>query len=88
VPAWLHGLDWASDPAASVPCAQRQLTNISRLVRAADLSFDAASVGDPDLWRRSATRSQTGRPSNSCSALERAHWPSLTPLTWLTAPDG
>jgi hypothetical protein len=25
VPAWLHGLDWAGDPFASVPCARRQL---------------------------------------------------------------
>jgi hypothetical protein len=48
VPAWLHGLDWVGDPAASVPCAQRQVASVGQLARAGDLSFDAMSVGDPD----------------------------------------
>lgn len=48
VPAWLHGLDWAGDPAASVPCAQRQLTTIGRLADAAGITFQSAGVGDAD----------------------------------------
>jgi len=48
VPAWLHGLDWAGDPFASVPCAHRQLERIIDLCRTADLRVDSAEVGDPD----------------------------------------
>jgi hypothetical protein len=48
VPARLHGLDWAGDPAASVPCAQRQLTTIGRLADAVGFAFEGAAVGDPD----------------------------------------
>jgi hypothetical protein len=49
VPAWLHGLDWAGDPTASVPCAQRQLEQIRNLCHSAGLPVDSAEVGDPDL---------------------------------------
>ena len=48
VPAWLHGLDWAGDPWASVPCAQRQLERITDLCTAAGLRVASAEVGDPD----------------------------------------
>jgi hypothetical protein len=48
VPAWLHGLDWMGDPAASLPCARRQLTAIGRAADSAGFSFHVASVGDPD----------------------------------------
>jgi len=48
VPAWLHGLDWAGDPWASVPCAQRQLARITHLCTAAGLRVASAEVGDPD----------------------------------------
>jgi hypothetical protein len=48
VSASLHGLDWVSDPAASVPCAHRQLTAIGRLADAAGITFHVAGVGDPD----------------------------------------
>ena len=48
VPARLHGLDWAGDPAASVPCAQRPLTTIGRLTDAVGFAFEGAAVGDPD----------------------------------------
>jgi hypothetical protein len=48
VPAWLHGLDWVGDPAASVPCAHRQVSAIGRLADAAGITFRAAGVGDPD----------------------------------------
>ena len=48
VPAWLHGLDWAGDPWASVPCAQRQLAHITHLCTAAGLRVGSAEVGDPD----------------------------------------
>jgi hypothetical protein len=48
VPAWLHGLDWVGDPAASLPCAHRQLTAIGRVAGSAGFTFHVASVGDPD----------------------------------------
>jgi hypothetical protein len=48
VPAWLHGLDWAGDPFASVPCAHVQLDTIRALASAAALPIAAATVGDPD----------------------------------------
>jgi hypothetical protein len=48
VPAWLHGLDWAGDPRAAVPCAQRQLVTLARLCAEAGLTVQAARVGDPD----------------------------------------
>jgi hypothetical protein len=48
VPAWLHGLDWAGDPRASVPCAQRQLERITQLCSAAGLHVEGGAVGDPD----------------------------------------
>jgi hypothetical protein len=48
VPAWLHGLDWAGDPFASVPCARRQLERIIELCAAAGLHVTSAEVGDPD----------------------------------------
>lgn len=48
VPARLHGLDWVGDPAASVPCAHRQLTAIGGLADSAGFTFHTASVGDPD----------------------------------------
>jgi|SRR5215217_3037051 len=48
VPAWLHGLDWAGDPFASVPCAGRQLERIIHRCRAAGLRVGSAEVGDPD----------------------------------------
>ena len=47
VPAWLHGLDWAGDPRAAVPCARRQLATLARLCRDAGLAVEIAGVGDP-----------------------------------------
>jgi hypothetical protein len=48
VPAWLHGLDWAGDPQASTPCAERQLDTLTRLCVAAGMDVVATDVGDPD----------------------------------------
>ena len=48
VPAWLHGLDWAGDPTASLPCAQRQLERVHELCVAAGLPVSTADVGDPN----------------------------------------
>jgi hypothetical protein len=48
VPAWLHGVDWAGDPYASVPCAKLQLDRISRLCHDARLRVISAEVGDAD----------------------------------------
>ena len=49
VPAWLHGLDWAGDPKASAPCAQRQLASIRLLAGARGLDYTTAVVGDADV---------------------------------------
>ena len=48
VPARLHGLDWVGDPAASLPCAYRQLATLAHLADAVGFAFHAAGVGDPD----------------------------------------
>jgi hypothetical protein len=48
VPARLHGLDWAGDPYASVPCARRAAEEIARILEAAHLPLDSVEVGDPD----------------------------------------
>jgi hypothetical protein len=48
VPAWLHGLDWAGDPHASGPCAQRALLTLRGVASHAGLDIDLAIVGDPD----------------------------------------
>jgi hypothetical protein len=48
VPAWLHGLDWAGDPTATVPCARRQLERLDALFDAAGIDVVASAVGDAD----------------------------------------
>jgi hypothetical protein len=48
VPAQLHGLDWVGDPAASLPCAYRQLATLAHLADSVGFAFHAAGVGDPD----------------------------------------
>jgi len=48
VPAKLNGIDWAGDPYASVPCAQRQLDRITELADQAGLRLAGARVGDPE----------------------------------------
>jgi hypothetical protein len=47
VPAWLHGLDWAGDPRASGPCAERTLLTLRELALREGLGVDLAVVGDP-----------------------------------------
>jgi hypothetical protein len=48
VPARLHGLDWAGDPHASCPCAQRQLLTLDELCRDAGIPLEMGRVGDPE----------------------------------------
>ena len=47
VPAWLHGLDWAGDPRASIPCAARHAELLGAACRARGLHVAGAAVGDP-----------------------------------------
>ena len=47
VPAGLHGLDWAGEPSASRPCAERQLAELTMLVGNAGVSVEMGRVGDP-----------------------------------------
>jgi hypothetical protein len=58
VPAWLHGLAWAGDPAASVPCAERQLESDEVLLFARSARF--LSLGPLDLRHRA--QRLIGRP--------------------------
>ena len=48
VPAWLHGLDWAGDPRAAVPCARRQLATLAQRCLEAGLTVEVIGVGDPE----------------------------------------
>src|SRR3954454_16972287 len=48
VPAWLHGRDWAGDPAACRPCAELALMTLRELAENAGLDVDVAIIGDPD----------------------------------------
>jgi hypothetical protein len=48
VPAVLHGIDWAGDPYANVPCARRALDALTTLLRAAGIDVVSAAVGDHD----------------------------------------
>ena len=41
-------LDWVGDPAASLPCAYRQLATLAHLADSVGFAFQAAGVGDPD----------------------------------------
>lgn len=56
VPAWLHGLDWAGEPSASVPCARSQLQILIDLCDAAGLDVGATTVGDPRSDERDRRR--------------------------------
>src|SRR3954465_14258302 len=74
VPAWLHGLDWAGDPRAAVPCAQRQPLTLARLCPSPDSAStpDSASRSRGSATRArsapSATRSPPTRRPTFCSA--------------------
>ena len=46
--SWLHGIDWAGEPLASVPCAQRQVAKLTGLASEAGRTFARADVGDPE----------------------------------------
>ena len=72
VPAWLHGLDWAGDPTASAPCAQRQLDTLQRLCAAAGLPVEAALVGDPDP-ATAITDALLERPAEEILLFTRRH---------------
>ena len=72
VPAWLHGLDWAGDPSASVPCAQRQLATIVDLAARAGLQVDWAGAGDPDP-AAAVGDALADWPANAVGLLVRPH---------------
>ena len=61
VPAWLHGLDWAGDPEASVPCARRQVDAIRGLARARRHGHLAPRGAIVRENVAPATRSRTGQ---------------------------
>ena len=48
VPARLHGLDWAGDPRSSRPCAERQLSELRRLLADEGVDLEEGWVGDPE----------------------------------------
>lgn len=49
VPARLPGMDWFGDPAASCPCAARQLDEVTRAAAGAGLDVDSVGVGAPEV---------------------------------------
>ncbi len=67
VPAWLHGLAWAGDPRAAVPCARRQLATLARLCLDAGRAVEiAGGRSEPDQRdRRRARRAHR----DQCPAL-------------------
>src|SRR3954471_16132787 len=83
VPAWLHGLDWAGDPHASEPCAERQLAELTALLSAAGLRVDLAVVGDAgpataiadalDAWPADEVLLLTRRPHFSSMPFDVVH---------------
>jgi hypothetical protein len=83
VPAWLHGLDWAGDPAASVPCAQRQLQAVLALATATGLTIYDAAVGDPDPTTAIADALERVAPDSIllCAPAHRAMFGPLD-LAW------
>jgi hypothetical protein len=48
VPATLHGIDWVGDPYASVPCARLALSEMSSVLRTANLRVQSADLRDPN----------------------------------------
>ena len=103
VPAWLHGLDWAGDPFASVPCARRQTELLERLCTDAGLDVISAETGDPDplsaitdaLVGRSVTRILLFAAGRHLSAIHpfglarrTERITGLAVHAFSTAPDG
>jgi hypothetical protein len=48
VPAGLHGLDWAGEPNASRPCAERQLLALKLRFGDVGIPVERGRVGDPE----------------------------------------
>jgi hypothetical protein len=102
VPAWLHGLDWAGDPFASVPCARRQLARIVALCAGAGVRVESAEVGDPDALSAIGdgiadrpvdeivlfARGRHVARGNPFSVLRRAERLTGLPVRALAAPRG
>ena len=55
VPAWLHGLDWAGDPTAAVPCAREQLDTSSASAAMRGSSSEPPGWATPIPPRRRVT---------------------------------
>jgi hypothetical protein len=100
VPAWLHGLDWAGDPAASTTCAERQVERIVQVGVAAGLEFEVIGVGDPDpisaigdaLWSHPSTeillfgRERRFGSSHPLDLVHRARRASGLPVQRISVP--
>jgi hypothetical protein len=48
VPGSLHGIDWAGDPFANMPCARRALAELELLLTTAGVPVQSSAVGDHD----------------------------------------
>jgi hypothetical protein len=80
VPAWLHGLDWVGDPAASAPRARRQVEKLTALLSAAGLVVEGADIGDPDPVTALADAVDTWPPDRVVLVTRRQRLPCHHPL--------
>ena len=100
VPARLHGLDWAGDPHSSEPCAERQLSDLQRLLAEEGVQLEAGWVGGPetipaiadvlDDWSPDEVMLMRARAEHSrlwpLSLSRRVRWLSGLPVSWMRAP--
>lgn len=100
VPARLHGLDWAGDPRSSQPCAERQLSDLQRLLAEEGVQLEAGWVGGPetvpaiadvlDDWSPDEVMLLRAREEHTrlrpLSLSRRVRRLSGLPVSWLRAP--
>src|SRR4051812_34844215 len=80
VPAWLHGLDWAGDPSATRPCAQRQADELGVLCHERAILLTASVVGDPDPTAAVCDALEQSLAQEILLLTQARHWVPRHPL--------